>query len=401
MPLPTRCLHLAVVTTAVLSACSLSTPEPPTPESGEVVLAVVEAAAPAPLDAGEPPVTLLTPLPEAEWGGASHMLEWEWYRELKEDERFDVRVWREGEPAYGITWVKVEYLVLDNWLLSQGDGRFNWTVAVVQVEGDRVVRDVAAAEIRAFTVTDVADPVKGLVMPAGFQAQVIGSVNSPTSLALAPDGTLYVSQLNGDVLRQWAADRPDGEFELYASGFQMPTGLLATETEVFVSSVGQVTVLREVDGHGEPVRTLFQPGELPGRQYDAHSNKGLALGPDGFLYIAVGGTSGEGPETHPLGGVVLQYDLAAGSYNIFARGLRNPYDLTFDPEGNLFASDNGPEVPDYDLPFIPPDEINWVQAGKHYGYPDFFGAPPAGSGTEAPLIQLPASSVAIAAPRRR
>lgn len=308
----------------------------------------------------------------------------------KDNERFDVRIWRDGEPAYGITWVRVRYLNLDNWLLSAGDGRYNWTVAVVQVEGRQIVREVAVAEPRAFIVRDVADPVKALVLPAGFTARLVGSVQNPTSLALADDGTLYVFQLNGDILRQRAADRPAGKFEPFASGFEMPTGLLATPTGVFVSSVGQVTEVRDTngDGAGEAVRTLFQPGELPGRQYDAHSNNGLTLGPDGHLYITVGGTSGKGPEMHPLGGVILRYDLAAGTYTVFARGLRNPYDLAFDPDGNLYASDNGPEVPDYELPVIPPDEINLILEGKDYGYPRYFGVPPE-SGTEAPLLQLP------------
>lgn len=268
---------------------------------------------------------------------------------------------------------------------------------MLQVEGRQIVREVAVAETRTFTVRDVTDPVKALVLPEGFEAQLVGSVQNPTSLALTDEGTLYVSQLNGDILRQSIADRPGGRFERFASGFEMPTGLLATRSEVFVSSVGQVTVLRDTDGdgQGEPVRTLFKPGELPGRQYDAHSNNGLALGPDGFLYITVGGTSGKGPEMHPLGGVILRYDLAAGTYTVFARGLRNPYDLAFDPEGNLYASDNGPEVPDYELPMIPPDEINLILAGRDYGYPRYFGVPPPDSGTEAPLLQIPASSVAI------
>lgn len=384
---PNRLFSLLVILWGLMAACSAPSAAAPQP--------AVEQSSSA-SGFSEPEVTLLTPLPEAEWQGASLMLEWSWYRELKDNERFDVRVWRDGEPAYGITWVRVRYLNLDNWLLNEGDGRYNWTVAVVQVEGRQVVREVAAAEPRAFTVREVANPVKALILPEGFAASLVGSVQNPTSLALADDGTLYVSQLNGDILRQSANDRPAARFELFASGFEMPTGLLATPTGVFVSSIGQVTELRDSDGDGigEPVRTLFQPGELPGRQYDAHSNNGLALGPDGHLYITVGGTSGKGPETHPLGGVILRYDLAAGTYTVFARGLRNPYDLTFDPEGNLYASDNGPEVPDYELPVIPPDEINLIREGKDYGYPRYFGVPPPDSGTEAPLLQIPASSVA-------
>lgn len=53
--------------------------------------------------------------------------------------------------------------------------------------------------------------------------------------------------------------------------------------------------------------------------------------------------------------------LEAAGY-VFATGLRNAYDLAFAPNGELFAVDNGPDA-DY------PDELNWLRAGNHYGFP--------------------------------
>ncbi len=51
---------------------------------------------------------------------------------------------------------------------------------------------------------------------------------------------------------------------------------------------------------------------------------------------------------------------------VFARGTRNAYALAFAPNGDLFATDNGPDA-DY------PDELNWIQQGNHYGFPWRFG----------------------------
>ncbi len=47
---------------------------------------------------------------------------------------------------------------------------------------------------------------------------------------------------------------------------------------------------------------------------------------------------------------------------LFAEGLRNAYDLAFAPNGDLFATENGPGR---DMP----EELNWLRQGHHYGFP--------------------------------
>lgn len=68
-------------------------------------------------------------------------------------------------------------------------------------------------------------------------------------------------------------------------------------------------------------------------------------------------------------GLALPNDEAALDAEgwVFARGLRNAFDLEFAPTGELFAVDNGPDA-DY------ADELNVVREGGHYGFPWRFGA---------------------------
>ncbi|MEX2605351.1 MAG: T9SS type A sorting domain-containing protein [Gracilimonas sp.] len=47
---------------------------------------------------------------------------------------------------------------------------------------------------------------------------------------------------------------------------------------------------------------------------------------------------------------------------IFAEGTRNSFGLAFDGNGELFSADNAGERDD-------PGEFNWLQEGKHYGFP--------------------------------
>jgi glucose/arabinose dehydrogenase len=53
--------------------------------------------------------------------------------------------------------------------------------------------------------------------------------------------------------------------------------------------------------------------------------------------------------------------LVSGGY-LFAEGLRNSFDPTFAPDGKLVSADNGPDA-DYH------EELNWIQQGRHYGFP--------------------------------
>ena len=47
---------------------------------------------------------------------------------------------------------------------------------------------------------------------------------------------------------------------------------------------------------------------------------------------------------------------------IFAEGTRNSFDFAFAPNGDLFATENGP---DRDMS----DELNWLRSGLHFGFP--------------------------------
>jgi hypothetical protein len=47
---------------------------------------------------------------------------------------------------------------------------------------------------------------------------------------------------------------------------------------------------------------------------------------------------------------------------VFAEGTRNAYSMAFNGENHLFAIDNAGERDD-------PEELNWIQQGRHYGFP--------------------------------
>jgi hypothetical protein len=75
-------------------------------------------------------------------------LRWEWDGTLKEDEYFDVRVWREEQDHLGVAWTKERYYFLRipslEQRLAEPDraGTYYWAVVVLSGADGKVVKDL-------------------------------------------------------------------------------------------------------------------------------------------------------------------------------------------------------------------------------------------------------------------
>jgi glucose/arabinose dehydrogenase len=65
---------------------------------------------------------------------------------------------------------------------------------------------------------------------------------------------------------------------------------------------------------------------------------------------------------HPLEASILRIQPHTGEREVFAQGLREPFDLTFDSAGQFYATDSGTLEG-------PVDRILAVDEGEHYGWP--------------------------------
>ena len=120
--------------------------------------------------------------------------------------------------------------------------------------------------------------------------------------------------------------------------------------------------------------------------YWNHHGGNLVFGPDGMLYLGIGDGGGKGGDptrlaqnTFSLNGKILRLDVDARSGNraygipddnpfakkegfreeIYALGIRNPWGMSFDPDGTLWIADVGQEL------F---EEINLLEKGGNYGW---------------------------------
>ena len=225
------------------------------------------------------------------------------------------------------------------------------------------------------------EPASGVSLPPGFTAYVIASdLSAPTSVALSPDGAIYVSQLNDGVLRLDDSNG-DGVFEnlvLFTPGFEETNGIaFSPDGTLYIASRGQVTTAADTDGDGVADVTSAVVVGLPNGQHQAN---GMAFGPDGKLYITNGSTCDECIEADERSATILQANPDGSELRVFASGLRNPYDLVFDAQGRLWASDNGSDGGEF--PFCASiDELNLIEDGNDYGWPYGTACDPLTSGT--------------------
>jgi glucose/arabinose dehydrogenase len=273
------------------------------------------------------------------------------------------------------------------WFLGVG-GILLFSVAAGTVGTTQLVKLTQDKQPKVYS-PDVTEEVR---VEKGFTVTLFSneSFHLPTSLRFGPDGQLYVSDYNGDIWAVPVQGGAAGHPRLFAQGFLEPVGLAWRGNDLYVASHGIISIARDTkgSGHADQIKDILTG--LPSRVYDWHSNYGMAFGPDGRLYFPLGSTSDSSPETDKYAGSILSANPDGSDLRIFAKGVRNPFSVAFNSAGDLFATDNGPDT----FTVTPPDELNYIVEGGDYGFPRYFGIPPAGSGTRAPIALFPAHASA-------
>ncbi len=265
---------------------------------------------------------------------------------------------------------------------------------------------LATASTRPAAPTRVVPPQGQINLPPGFGISVFASgLITPRSIAVGPDGQLYVAERGmGRIIR--LPDRngdgvADG-IEVVASGFDRPSSLaFYKDGSLYVSTPTQVFRLSQMNANGTFDRRDLVIDGLPGAQ--GHFTRTLAFSPDwSSLFIQVGSSCNVCQESDPRRATILRYNADGSGGEIYARGLRNAVGLTFRPGTNeLWASNNGTDNLGDNQP---PDTIQIVQQGQDYGWPRChagtivdpqFGGAGACNGVAQPLINIQAHSAAL------
>jgi glucose/arabinose dehydrogenase len=231
-------------------------------------------------------------------------------------------------------------------------------------------------------------------LPSGFVESQVGSnlSGSPTAMAFAPDGRLFVCLQNGQlrVIKNGALlAAPFVSLSVNASGERGLLGIAfhpnfstnqfvylyyTTNTAPIHNRVSRFTANGDVAATGSETVLL----DLDNLSSATNHNGGaIHFGPDGKLYVAVG-ENANGSNAQSLNnrlGKMLRINAdgtipADNPFNstatganqaIWAFGLRNPYTFAFQPgTGRMFINDVGAGTW---------EEINDGLAGSNYGWP--------------------------------
>jgi|GEM_PF-480612 len=254
--------------------------------------------------------------------------------------------------------------------------------------------DLDQVTVEAPALSEIA--IEGNLPIQVFENQV---VKMPTAMTLGPNGEVYVAGNMGVIWVMVDEDQNGTADKVteFATGLRQPQGLVWTEQGVYVTQLEQVVRLTDTDGDGKADQTLTIVDGLPGEEYAFHQPHGLALGPDGRLYIGVGSTTDHRPEPHPLAARILSVNLDGSDLQIYATGLRNPFNIVPAPGGGFFSVDNGSsgcidtatQIDDCSNKVDVPEELNYIVEGGDYGFPNYFGVPPQDSGTLPPMVTFP------------
>jgi glucose/arabinose dehydrogenase len=236
-------------------------------------------------------------------------------------------------------------------------------------------------------------PIAAATLPSGFTESVAASgLASPTAMAFAPDGRLFVAQQGGQlrVVKNGALlPTPFLTVTVSSSGERGLLGIafdpaFASNQWVYVyytattpaihNRVSRFTASGDTAVAGSET-VILDLDNLSGATN--HNGGAMHFGPDGKLYIAVG-ENANSANSQTLGnllGKILRinkdgsiptdnpfYTTAVGKNRaIWSLGLRNPFTFSFQPgTGRMFINDVGQNVW---------EEIDDGIAGSNYGWP--------------------------------
>jgi glucose/arabinose dehydrogenase len=251
-------------------------------------------------------------------------------------------------------------------------------------------------------VVEVSEPPAqlNLSLPAGFHVDIFAKLKGggadfftgPRMLAFDKNGNLFVSLGKYNQVIMLPVNHKNGLAEapvLVSDKLNAPNGLAFSGDDLLVANQDGVVKLTQENGQWSKPMPFIS--NLPS---GGHTLKTIKIGPDGFLYINVGSSCNVCVEDDPSRATILRYSLEgkpAGGLEIvgrhtslapiWARGLRNSQGFAWHPKTQgMFATNDGADMRSNTKngkinDEIPPEHLNKIEPGQHYGWPHCWGNP--------------------------
>jgi len=237
-----------------------------------------------------------------------------------------------------------------------------------------------------------------LTLPPGFKAELIRSAqpgeDSWVSMAFDPQGRITLGKEKKGLLRLTLSGSGDQKVEVIDDQLLECRGLLYAHGSLFANANNSKALYRLTDTNGDG--TFDERKELVRTEGGVgHGRNHIKLGPDGDIYVAHGNNvllpKNLDPES-PLknyandqlipnpwdssmfdgnvelpAGHILRVKPDGSKVTLLAGGLRNPLDIAFNHEGDLFTFDADMER-DVGTPWYMPTRVLQIVPGGDYGW---------------------------------
>ncbi|MDR6506620.1 PQQ-dependent sugar dehydrogenase [Arthrobacter oryzae] len=228
---------------------------------------------------------------------------------------------------------------------------------------------------------------------AAQEPQVLRTIEGlrlPWSTVFLPDGTAIISERDSGELKSVKDGRttslgsipgvvPGGEGGLLGLAVSPDYGSDKSLFAYFTAGAdNRIARLTLTDPETGSPLSLGQPeiifSGIP--KASTHNGGRIRFGPDGHLYVGTGDSQRRDQPQDPnaMGGKILRITPEGrpapgnpfGDNPVYSLGHRNVQGLDWDDSGRLWSSEFGPTVD---------DELNLIQPGGNYGWPEVTGAP--------------------------
>ena len=251
----------------------------------------------------------------------------------------------------------------------------------------RIIAIIAVVIFSIFVLTSPSDPIPLPVPTSNSESAPVSilaeNLDKPRAIAISDDrifvtekdGFIRVIQDNNLLESPLAAFRPANVFDGGLLGIALHPDFSNNHyIYVFLTYEedgnlwNKILRITESENKLQDAETIFD--KIPGSSF---TNGGfLKFGPDGKLYVGTGTITDSShlpQDIDSLSGKILRLnddgtipdDNPFSGSPVYSLGHRNPQGMTWDDNGNMFVAEFGPEKN---------DEINLIQAGKNYGWPE-------------------------------
>jgi len=220
--------------------------------------------------------------------------------------------------------------------------------------------------------TPPALPLDQIKLPPGFSIALYATgVPNAREMVLGAKETLFVGSRSAKtvyaIVDRDGDQKADKVFTI-ATGLTDPNGVAFRDGALYVAEVSRITRYDDIESKLEnPPAPVVVNKDLPTESH--HGQKFIRFGPDGMLYVPVGGPCNVCERTDdPRFATILRMKPDGTGTEIFASGVRNSVGFDWHPQTReLWFTDNGRDLLGDD---IPPDELNHApRKGMAFGFP--------------------------------